>query len=163
MKTIRTNQLKPNPAGKDRSKSGAMSEAQLAAEWVDIKNVGRIDVNLAGVTLFHKAFKPDGSFEWEAVRQLSGILPAGNVLRIHSGKGPHSIVRDEDKAGSDYFMFTGESRYIWNNDFGDTSHLWEPATKSTIDQANYDPYPPGGMILVRISDKLVAPVGAGRR
>ena len=50
MKTIRTNQLKPNPAGKDRTRSGA-SETQLAAEWVDIMNTGRIDADLNGVAL----------------------------------------------------------------------------------------------------------------
>lgn len=161
MKTIRTNQLKPNPAGKDRTRSGA-SETQFAAEWVDIKNTGRIDVDLNGVTLFHKAFKRDGTFEWEVVRRLTGTLPAGKVLRIHSGKGPYNVVRDEDKAGSDYYFFTEESRYIWNNDRGDTSLLWEPASKTTIDEAAYDSNPPEGVILQRVGDKLVAPVAAYR-
>ena len=162
MKTVRTNQLKPNPAGKDRTRTGA-SETQLAAEWVDIKNIGRLDVDLTGATLFHKAYNRDGGFEWEVVRRLSGVLPAGKVLRVHSGKGPYSVVRDEDKVGSDYYFFTEESRYIWNNDKGDTSLLSEPASKTTIDQAGYDPYPPEGIILHRVGDKLMARVAASWR
>ena len=135
MKTIRTNQLKPNPAGKDRTRAGA-SQTQLAAEWVDIKNTGRVDVDLTGVTLFHQAFKRDGTFEWEVVRQLTGVLPAGKVLRIHSGIGPYSVVRDEDKAGSDYYFFTEESRYIWNND-KDTAKLKNKGG-SLIDSCSYN-------------------------
>lgn len=156
MKTIQTTRLKPNPAGKDRSRT-SISEIQLAAEWVDIENVGGRNIDLTGASLYHKAFKRDGSFDWELVRNLSGVLEPGNVLRIHSGKGPYSLVRDEDKIGSDYYMFTGESRYIRNNDFGDTSALWEPPTQTFIDQTGYDPNPPEGMILHRVSNKLVAP------
>lgn len=50
MKTLQTVRLKPNPAGKDRTRSGA-SETQLGGEWADIKNTGRLDVNLVGVNL----------------------------------------------------------------------------------------------------------------
>ncbi|MCC7336730.1 MAG: hypothetical protein IT422_16690 [Pirellulaceae bacterium] len=154
--TVRTNQLKPNPAGKDRSTSGA-SESQLAAEWVDIKNVGRTNIALSGVNLYHKAFRRDGSFEWELVGKLSGVLGAGQVLRVHSGKGPYSVVRPEDSVGSDFYIFTGVSRYIWNNDYSDSSLLWQPSTKASIDEASYDAYPPEGAILQRVGDKLVAP------
>lgn len=162
MKTIQTSQLKPNPAGKDRTKTGA-SESQLAAEWVDIKNTGRSSVDLTGVSLYHKAFKRDGSYEWELVVQLSGVLAASQVLRVHSGKGPFSVVRAEDKVGSDFYMFTGESRYVWNNDYGDSSLLWQPSTKVTIDEASYDAYPPEGVILQRVGSKLVAPARAASR
>jgi hypothetical protein len=156
MKTLQTTRLKPNPAGKDRTRT-SISETQLAAEWVDIKNVGGQNVDLSGVSVYHKAFKRDGTYEWELVVSLSGVLEPAKVLRIHSGKGPYSVVREEDKVGSDYYLFTGVSRYIWNNDFGDTSALWEPATKTFIDQAYYDPYPPEGVILQRVGDMLVAP------
>lgn len=161
MKAIQTSRLKPNPTGKDRSKAG-ISETQLAAEWVDLKNIGRLNIDMTGISLFHKAFKRDGTWEWELVRKLSGILPPDKVLRIHSGKGPYSVVRDEDKVGSDYYFFTDVSRYIWNNDYGDSSLLWEPASKTTIDDAEYDPYPPEGVILQRAGNKLVAPVVARR-
>ena len=90
-------------------------------------------------------------------------IPAGQVLRVHSGKGPFSVVRAEDRIGSDYYMFTGESRYIWNNDFGDSSLLWQPATKVTIDEASYDAYPPEGVILQRVGSKLVAPARVASR
>lgn len=162
MKTIQTSQLKPNPAGKDRTKTGA-SETQLAAEWVDIKNTGRSSVNLTGISLYHKAFKRDGSFEWDLVVKLSGEIGAGQVLRIHSGKGPFSVVRAEDKVGSDYYMFTGQSRYIWNNDHSDTSLLWQPSTELRIDEASYDAYPPEGVILQRVGSKLVAPARVASR
>tara|TARA_R110002072_G_scaffold161403_1_gene312932 strand:- start:39479 stop:39970 length:492 start_codon:yes stop_codon:yes gene_type:complete len=162
MKTIQTSQLKPNPAGKDRTKSGA-SESQLASEWVDIKNIGRSGVDLSGVSLFHKAFKRDGSAEWELVVRLSGVLGAGQVLRVHSGKGPFSVVRAEDRTGNDYYMFTGESRYMWNNDYGDCSLLWQPSTEVTIDEVSYDAYPPEGVVLQRVGSKLVASTQAVSR
>lgn len=162
MSTMQTSQLKPNPAGKDRTKTG-ISETQLAAEWVDLKNVGRQNVDLSGINLCHKAFKKDGSYEWEVVASLNGVIPPGKVLRVHSGKGPHSIVRAEDKVGNDYFVFTGQSRYIWNNDFGDTSLLWEVSAKRTIDQASYDPNPPEGVVLQRVGDKLEPTAVAYRR
>lgn len=110
-----------------------------------------------------KPFWASSAFEWEVVRQLSGVLPAGKILRIHSGKGPHGVVRDEDKAGSDYYFFTEESRYIWNNDYGDASLLWIPVTRKTIDQADYDSYPPEGVVLQRVGDKLVAPSSVASR
>ena len=84
MKMIQTSQLKPNPAGKDRTKTN-ISETLLAAEWVDIKNTGRTSVDLTGVSLFHKAFKRDGSYEWELVLRLSGNIDAGKVLRVSCG------------------------------------------------------------------------------
>ncbi len=162
MKMIQTSQLKPNPAGKDRTKTN-ISETLLAAEWVDIKNTGRTSVDLTGVSLFHKAFKRDGSYEWELVLRLSGNIDAGKVLRIHSGNGPYSVVRTEDKLGSDYYMFTCNSRYVWNNDFGDSSLLWQPSDKVTIDEASYDPYPPDGVILQRVGSKLVVPARVASR
>jgi hypothetical protein len=155
MKMIQTSQLKPNPAGKDRTKTG-ISETQLAAEWVDIKNIGWSSVDLTGISLYHKAFKRDGSFEWDLVARLSGEIGTGQALRVHSGNGPYSVVRAEDKAGCDYYMFTGQSRYMWNNDYGDASLLWQPSTKSTVDEASYDPYPPEGVVLQRVGSKLIA-------
>jgi hypothetical protein len=162
MKTIQTTQLKPNPAGKDRTRT-SISETQLAAEWADISNTGRQSVDLSGVSLFHKAYNRSGGFEWELARKLGGVLEPGKVLRIHSGKGPYSVVRNEDKVGSHYYFFTGESRYIWNNDFGDMALLWEPATDIYVDQASYDPYPPDGVILQRVGNKLVVPATIAAR
>lgn len=159
---VQASQLKPNPAGKDRSASGA-NESQLAAEWVDIKNVGRTNISLSGVNLYHKAFKRDGSFGWELVAKLSGVLGASQVLRVHSGKGPYSVVRPEDSVGSDFYLFTGVSRYIWNNDYGDSSLLWQPSRKARLDEASYDAHPPEGAILQRVGDKLVAPSWATLR
>lgn len=127
------------------------------------KNTGRSSVDLTGVSLFHKAFKQDGSFEWDLVVRLFGEIGTGQVLRVHSGKGPFSVVRAEDKVGSDYYMFTGQSRYMWNNDYGDASLLWQPSDKVTIDEASYDPYPPEGAILQRAGSKLVAPAWVASR
>lgn len=156
MKTIQTSRLKPNPTGKDRSRTGA-SESQLSGEWVDIKNVGTMRVDLVGVRLYHKAFKAGGGYEWDVVKELSGVLAPGEIIRVYSGKGPYSVVKAEDKTGCNYYTFVGESRYVWNNDFGDTAGLWEVSTKTFIDQASYDPYPPEGVILQRSGDKLLAP------
>lgn len=162
MTTIQTTRLKPNPAGKDRSKT-SISETQLAAEWIDFKNVCGQTVELGGLSLYHKAFKSNGTYEWELVRTLGGVLEPGKVLRIHSGKGPYAVVQDADKVGSDYYYFTGQSRYVWNNDFGDTAAIWRPSTKEFVDQASYDPYPPEGVILQRVGNKFVALTAAVSR
>lgn len=153
-KNLQTVRLKPNPKGKDRTRSGA-SETQLGAEWADIKNVGRHDENLSGVNLFHKAYKQDGTWDWELVKVLSGTLKPGQVMRVHSGRGPLSVLRAEDLEGADYHVFAGESRYLWNNDRGDTAALWLVEAKDFVDRTSYDGVPPEGVVLHRVGDKLV--------
>lgn len=165
MSVLETVRLKPNPSGKDRARNGDASQAQLGAEWADIKNLGQGNVDLAGIKLFHVAYS--GSTDngrWEEVTGFSkGILGPGQSVRIHSGSGPESALHAADRAGADYHIFTNKDRYVWNNDRGDCAALGR-TDRELSDQAWYDAYPPEGEILQRSGNKLVpSGVAAGHR
>lgn len=145
--------IKPNPSGKDRL-GGWASASQLAAEWVDVTNTSAGAVTLNGIGLYHRAFS-GGSSRWEHLVDLSGVLPAGKTLRVHSGRGGIAVVHVDDLMGADYHQFIGEDRYVWNNREGDTPLLWNDARKAEVDHASYDPNPPEGAILIRVGDRLV--------
>jgi hypothetical protein len=154
---LKTSQLKPNPAGKDRTRLGATA-AQLAAEWVDLKNVGKQKIDVSRVIVKHVAYAPGlAQGHWKLLLSFSkGILAPGQVIRIHAGKdrGP-SVIRAGDLAGADFHLFTGEDRYLWNNDKTDCSSLWLPGQSNPFDLAWYAANPPEGAILVRSGDNLV--------
>ena len=153
-------QLKPNPAGKDKGSLGA-PPAQLAAEWVDIHNSGATPCDFAEVTLYHRAYVGSSS-EWKWARVIdssfpvTGVLRPGQTLRVHSGRvRALSVVRTEDMSGADLHAFTGRDAYIWNNANGDSAGIWHPVREVWIDRAEYVPYPPEGVILVRSGALLV--------
>ena len=160
MNQLRVSQLKPNPAGKDRTRYGGATPAQLGAEWVDLKNLGPLAVNLDGLSLHHLAYPAGGGRPaWSLVCNLRGNLPAGQVLRVHSGRVREtSVLRGEDLQGAHFHAFSGKDEYVWNNAEGDTALVWREATKVREDEASYDPFPPEGVILVRSGAKLI-PVG----
>ena len=154
MSTLQTVRLKPNPAGKDRTRWGGASAAQLGGEWADIENRGSHGADLQGVGLFHVAYKADGSSQWELVMSFKGVLQPGQVMRIHAGAGPESALRAEDKAGAHIHLFTG-GNYVWNNDKGDCAGLFlNSATQ--LDKACYAANPPEGVVLNRVGDSLIA-------
>jgi len=163
MKTVR---LKPNPAGKDRSRYGAAPAAQLAAEWADIQNTGQAPVDVTGIKLYHVAYSgTTDNGTWQEVTGFTrGILRAGEVVRVHSGSGPESVLRTEDRVGADHHIFTGKDRYVWNNDRGDCAAIGS-TDRNLTDKAWYDQNPPERAILERVGDKLVARSAAyaGRR
>lgn len=156
MKSLQIVRAKPNPRGKDRNRYGTATPTQLAAEWVDFRNVGYGDVNLQGVELYHLAYGDGGQSRWEKVMDFKGVLRAGKVVRVHSGATRDlSIIAAEDLAGADHHLFTGQDRYVWNNAEGDCPSLRDAAVNEWIDQASYDPFPPEGAVLVRSGAKLV--------
>jgi hypothetical protein len=156
--TLQIIRIKPNPVGKDRSRSGA-TPAQLGGEWVDVKNTGTGAVDLAGVDIYHLAYGPGATQgRWEKVTSLTGRLDAGRVLRVHAGRYRDlAVLRAEDVAGADFHGFTGEDAYAWNNKEGDAPLLWLPAAAAEIDRASYGPNPPEGVVLIRAGNHLVAP------
>lgn len=156
--TLQVLRLKPNPRGKDRARWQAPTPTQLAGEWVDVKNVGADSVDVSKIALYHRAYPAGGGeAKWAEVCKLAGTLPAGKILRVHSGRPRDGSVRsEEDTQGHDYYMFTGTDSYVWNNREGDSALLWEPAGEGrTIDFAGYDPNPPEGVVLVRSGQKLI--------
>lgn len=166
MANLESVRIKPNPTGKDRSRYGGASPTQLGAEWVDVKNVSQSPVNLNGVKLYHIAYSGpnDSNGHWDEVISFSGTLQPGQVIRVHSGSGPQSVLRDEDVAGATYHFFTGKN-YVWNNDRSDRAALWVTGQSAPFDQAYYDANPPEGVVLERVGDRFLAPsyAAAGRR
>jgi predicted extracellular nuclease len=154
MKTLVVFRAKPNPAGKDKNKSGHASAAQLGGEWIDVRNTGSYTVDLTSVEVNHSAYDSAGQRSWAAVTTLSGTLGPGQVIRVHSGSGPEAYLNTEDRQGADRHHFTGKN-YVWNNDKGDTPALWQLGSNVWIDNTYYDPYPLEGAVLVRRHEKLV--------
>lgn len=152
---LQITQIKPNPAGKDRNRQGQATAAQLAAEWVDFKNIGSTVVEMGAIELWHRAYHVGQQATWEKVVGFTGTLRGGSTVRVHSGSGPESAMRDEDRQGSEYHVFT-DKNYVWNNKEGDTPALYNRQTQQTLDSASYDPYPPEGQVLVRMGGKLVS-------
>ena len=154
---VKTVRIKPNPAGKDRTKNGTASAAQLGGEWVDVQNVCSTSVKMDGVTLYHIAYtgprkdKP----EWEKVMTFNGTLKPAEVIRVHSGSGPESALKTENRTGATYHFFT-RNNYVWNNDKADRSALWLTGQNQPFDQPWYEANPPEGKVLQRVGDKLIA-------
>jgi len=146
--------IKPNPAGKDRTRSGYTSSEQLAGEWVDFQNVGTSSVDLSPIQLWHRAYHHTQAPTWEKVMGFTGSLQLGKIVRVHSGNGPETVLRDEDRRGADFHLFTGQN-YVWNNKEGDTPALYNKVTEVTVDSASYDPNPPEGEVLRRGGNKLI--------
>src|SRR6266545_229659 len=101
MKALRIIKAKPNPAGKDRI-GGVAPKKQLAAEWVDFKNIGDESFGLQGLSLQHIAYQPhcrDGKWAW--LMNFSGALHGGEVIRVHSGAEiPLYEMHPEDASGA---------------------------------------------------------------
>ena len=155
MKSMRSVRIKPNPAGKDRTRRGATA-SQLGAEWVDLKNAGTTAVVLNGLSLFHVAYSgATDNGKWERVTGFTGQLNAGKVMRVHSGSGPVSALNQAHLQGADVHVFTNRDNYIWNNDRGDCSALQKDGESEKFDQCWYDGRPPEGIVLVRVNNKFV--------
>jgi hypothetical protein len=168
MKSLKTVQLKPNPFGKDRTRRGGATTAQLGGEWVDLQNTGSKAVDLTGVKLYHIAYSgATDNGRWEEVMSFKGSLGIGEVIRVHAGSGPVSALHEIDQMGANFHLFTGRDAYVWNNDRRDCSALWQSGENEPFDRACYDANPPEGVILVRVGDKLVVSAAsmaaAGRR
>lgn len=161
MKTLKSVRLKPNPSGKDRTRRGGATAAQLGGEWVDIQNTGASAVDLAGIKLYHIAYSgATDNGRWEEVMSFKGSLGAGKVIRVHAGSGPLSVLHVVDQQGADHHLFTSRDLYVWNNDRGDCAALWQVGENDPFDKACYDAISPEGVILVRVGNKLIVPTGS---
>lgn len=150
---LQTTKAKPNPSGKDRSRFFTPQQ-QLAGEWIDIQNTGSLPISLNNLEVYHLAYKMTGT-EWEKVIVLSGMLPAGKIVRIHSGREiPLLQLLEIDRIGAEYHIFTGKN-YVWNNDQVDKPSIFNSQLKKWEDQTWYDKYPPEGIVLKRDNGKLV--------
>ena len=145
----------PNPAGKDRRGRTLTPATQLAAEWVDFQNNGGTPVDLGGVELYHWAYQAGGGRTWDMVTGFTGILGAGEVVRVHSGDPiPLSQMRPEDSQGVHPHVFTRKD-YVWNNDRDDFPRLWYRLSQQWLDETAYDAPAPEGRVLNRVGSKLI--------
>lgn len=146
---------KPNPTGKDRTRSGYTPATQLAAEWVDFKNMGESSADLRHVDLYHLAYLSNGATKWEIVTDFQGILQPNKVVRVHSGNPiPIDQMNYEDRIGVDYHIFSGKN-YVWNNNQSDYPGLWYKPSNQWLDKTEYNAYPQEGKILQRYGNKLI--------
>lgn len=152
-------QLKPNPAGKDSTRLGA-SVAQLASEWVDVRNDGAFAFSLRDLHLYHRAYSGVSSWEWAPVVEpgaaFTDVLQPGQTLRIHSGKVRDvSVIPLAERLGADRHGFTGRDWYVWNNANADEAAIWNASQKAFHDRAEYAAFPPEGVVLVRSGRFLI--------
>ena len=61
-----------------------IAPTQLAAEWVDFRNDTGDDVALVGVSLWHLAYAPSGTRDWERVQNFTGTLPNAVTERLNA-------------------------------------------------------------------------------
>lgn len=156
MSNLQTVRLKPNPSGKDRTRRGGATATQLGGEWADIRNVCDKPVKMDGVGLYHIAYSADGrTSQWEKIMSFQGTLQPAQVIRVHAGAGPESVLLPVDKNGADIHLFTG-GNYVWNNDKSDCAALFMDRQSNPFDKACYAASPPEGVVLKRVGDSLVA-------
>ncbi len=158
MRELIITQAKPNPIGKDRMGS-AVPSSQLAGEWVDFKNIGNKSIALDNIELQHIAYTKDHPTNgiWDRVTDFSGILPAGEIVRVHSGNEvPLSSLQQVDLIGADHHVFSWKG-YVWNNDRTDSPRLTIKGSSPIIeiDKASYPAHPIEGKILKRAGQYLV--------
>lgn len=145
---------KPNPSGKDRVGRTLTPPAQLAGEWVDIKNTGTTAIAFGNLALYHIAYTGLTS-QWELVTDFSGELAPGKTVRVHSGgKIPLTEMHPVDVASADEHVFSGKN-YVWNNSRIDKPSIWNKMTKTWVDQAEYGANPGEGRILTRVGSSLI--------
>lgn len=146
---------KPNPFGKDRTRSYAPN-SQLVGEWVDIKNTSGKNLNMENVKIYDHTFTNTCGDEGKRLIFSFGsyVMPTGIIIRIHSGnKIPDSQLAPQDLNGADVHAYTGYS-YVWNNVCGDTAEI-RNSDNLLIDETSYGSYPMEGRILLRQGQYLL--------
>ncbi len=159
---------KPNPAGKDRTRSGPIPH-QLAAEWVDIKNVGTQPVAFVSIEVHDTTFghhcRIDGTECYWRGRNGADTLQPGQILRVHTGSKQYENTLSAEDRGTDvnWSGYAERGNFVLNNDCGDViTVIWaDVAGKRWKDSAGYDPNPPEGVVLYRWPNGKLRPVPVG--
>ena len=154
---------KPNPRGKDVTAVGSARAEQLLGEWVDLKNIGDVGVDLSVIHLAHTEYSYSCAVTDRFQRywngHASGRLNPLQTVRIHTGKSNTSLLMaGQDRQGTDIHAYAERSWFVLNNSCGDQlSVLWQGRNGQWYqeDTAGYDPNPPDGGVLVRVGSSLV--------
>lgn len=155
MQQLQITKAKPNPLGKD--KYGSLSpNSQLVGEWIDIKNITSISLDMSGVKVYDHTFSnvcgDQGRREIFCFSHF--VLMPGKVVRIHSGNEvPLSQLSLVDSLGADIHAYTGY-KYAWNNVCGDVAELLTSGGVQ-LDKTSYGARPVEGKVLRRIGYVLV--------
>jgi hypothetical protein len=159
---LKVYRAKPNPAGKDRTRSGPIPQ-QLVAEWVDIKNIGTQSVSFASMELHDTQFGRTcsdivGTERYWQERQSRDALAPGQILRVHTGSKQYENTLSAEDRGSDVSWrgFADHGNFVLNNVCGDViTVIWaDDRNQRWKDSAGYDANPPEGAVLYRVGDRL---------
>ena len=136
----------PNPPGKDRTKNFIPKE-QLNHEWVEFVNTTNTPLNLGGVSVSHETFRGLERTGTEELDSFLGhvVIQPGQTFRLHTGRG----LVYTDSLGV-HHSYLNRDNYVWNNDAGDRITLRD-RLGNVIDSAWYYPFPPEGIILLRVA------------
>ncbi|MCB1103357.1 MAG: hypothetical protein H7A44_08120 [Opitutaceae bacterium] len=163
MPNLTVTRAKPNPAGRDRA-NGRSLPAQLLGEWVDITNTATTAISLGGSGLTHREYDAQGQLKQESTVYWQGsarqVLQPGQVLRVHTGReSDRAAMSYQDSVGAHYHAFAESYNFVLNNAQGDEPSIWAKDRNDRwsirIDGAWYSPYPPEGIALRRMGDRLV--------
>jgi hypothetical protein len=161
MSDLTITRLLPNPAGKDRTPSNQVTNAQLNGEWVQFKNASGKNLSINGVSVTHRTFGYGCAVHGEdQLTTFNGVLPAGHSIRLHTGRGESS---DDPQDSTLRHLFLNRGNFVWNNICGDRATL-RVSSGGQIDSAYYDRNPPEGVVLERVqgTDRLAALAYVGR-
>jgi hypothetical protein len=128
---IRIKKIAFDPAGKDRA-----TNRRLDKEWVLIKNTGEESKALDHWVVRDRGGEHRFRFPSYAGEEIRWVLPAGDLLKLHSGRGRP---RATDGCGGDckvYHYYWRLDEYVWGNG-GDRATL-KNARKKTVDRCAYD-------------------------
>ncbi len=136
-----------NPIGKSARLTSKVPNDLLNNEWVQIRNPNIEDISLRGLELMHWDYydKSKGSTRNVKITRLSGILPGGCSLRIHSGTGTPSL----DQKTQVYHTYVNQSasRFLYQISLPDCITL--ATFGGSVDHAKYSPPVPEGKRLKR--------------
>lgn len=143
MSTLYVVQAQPNPPGKDTIRRGLASDRQLNEEWIELQALNG-DRSLVGDAVSHLTFSNvcQVTGEDSLIKFDAGVLPSGQRLRIHTGRGINQWL------GGTFHLYLGRDWFVWNNACGD--RVTVRYQQSVVDTAAYAPRPPEG-VLTRVA------------
>lgn len=126
---IRVKKIALDPPGKDGGK-----KEHLNKEWILIKNTGQ-KAKLLDNWIVRDRHEHRFRFPSYAGEEIRWVLPAGDLVKLHSGKGR---ARTTDGCGGDcnvHHFYWRLNDYVWDNG-GDRATL-KTARKRVVDRCGY--------------------------
>jgi len=146
-----------NPRGKADRLGVAVPNELLNEEWVQLHNQLNKPLKLDGIDLMHIVYKVGGKTEQSLVMRLTGTLPPGASLRIHSGKGKPFV----DMATNIYHGFVNPKSSMFLFQIKKPDKIFLRMKGKLVDVAAYSANTPINQRLKRVTplDKHLLQVG----